>query len=551
MAEASISVAPDQFCCPVCLDLLKEPVALPCGHTYCMICITDCWNQDDAKGVYSCPQCRQAFTPRPVLSKNTILAEMVEKLGKTTLQPAADPAGPGDVECSVCTGRKRKAVKSCLMCMNSYCQDHLEQHENFFEEKKHHLMEATVRLQQMICKTHDRPLEVFCQTDQECICMMCMLDKHKKHKTRTAAAERTEKQRQLDKIRKKYNEEIQQSEQKLQELRKAVDSHKRSAQAAVDYSERIFTELIHSIERRRSEVTQLIRAQEKASVSQAENLLKRLESSIDLLKRTDTKLEQLSHTDDHIHFLQNFGPPILPCLNVLGITVSSQLSFDNIGKSVSLLRGRLEDFCKEEMEQISAGVKYIQITATDNPKTREEFLQSSCQLSLDPNTANPHLHLSQRDTVATYTDKGQLCSAHPDRFKVSSQVLCRESVCGRAYWEVEWSGNCWVGISVSYKSIDRNGVEGEFGFNDQSWTLRKTNLDLIFTHNSAHSKIMAPLQSSRIGVYVDISTGTLSFYSVSDTMTLLKRVKTTFTQPLYPGFTVLRGSSVKLCDLTT
>lgn len=75
----------------------------------------------------------------------------------------------------------------------------------------------------------------------------------------------------------------------------------------MDYSERIFTELIHSIERRRSEVTQLIRAQEKAAVSQAENLLKRLESSIDLLKRTDTKLEQLSHTDDHIHFLQVTG----------------------------------------------------------------------------------------------------------------------------------------------------------------------------------------------------------------------------------------------------
>ncbi len=145
------------------------------------------------EGVYSCPQCRQAFTPRPVLNKNTILAEMVEKLGKTTLQPAAS-AGPGDVECNVCTGRKGKAVKSCLMCMNSYCQVHLEQHENFFKDKKHHLMEATERLQQMICKTHDRPLEVFCQTDQECICMMCMLDKHKNHKTRTAAAERTEKQ---------------------------------------------------------------------------------------------------------------------------------------------------------------------------------------------------------------------------------------------------------------------------------------------------------------------------------------------------------------------
>ncbi len=179
------------------------------------------------------------------------------------------------------------------------------------------------------------------------------------------------------------------------------------------------------------------------------------------------------------------------------------------------------------------------------------FISASCQLSLDPNTANTHLHLSQRNTVVTYTDKGQLCIAHPDRFKVSPQVLCRESVCGCAYWEVEWSGNCWVGISVSYKSIDRKGVEGEFGCNDQSWTLRNTNLDLLFTHNSAHSKITAPLQSSRIGVYVDHTAGTLSFYSVSDTMTLLKRVKTRFTQPLYPGFMVLRGSSVKLCDLTT
>lgn len=196
MAEASISVAPEQFCCPVCLDLLKEPVALPCGHSYCMDCITDYWNQDDEKGVYSCPQCRQSFTPRPVLSKNTILAEMVEKLGKTTLQ-TADPAqcaGPGDVECSVCTGRKRKAVKSCLMCMNSYCLIHLEQHENFFKDKKHHLMQATERLQQMICKTHDRPLEVYCQTDHEFICLMCMLDKHKNHKTTTAAAERADTQ---------------------------------------------------------------------------------------------------------------------------------------------------------------------------------------------------------------------------------------------------------------------------------------------------------------------------------------------------------------------
>ncbi|KAK7149134.1 hypothetical protein R3I94_008671 [Phoxinus phoxinus] len=191
MAETIISQ--DEFLCSVCRDLLKDPVTTSCGHSFCESCITGRWDQEDQMRVYSCPQCRQTFSPRPALAKNTMLAELVEKL--KTKVPADCYAGAGDVQCDVCgVGRKRKAVKSCLGCLNSYCQSHFEQHESFFKRKRHNLTDATGRLQEMICQTHDKLLEVFCRTDQKFICLLCTMDEHKNHDTVSAAAQRTEKQ---------------------------------------------------------------------------------------------------------------------------------------------------------------------------------------------------------------------------------------------------------------------------------------------------------------------------------------------------------------------
>nr|XP_055059244.1 E3 ubiquitin-protein ligase TRIM16-like [Misgurnus anguillicaudatus] len=553
MAEASISVSQDQFSCSICLDLLKNPVAIPCGHSYCMSCITDCWDQDDKKRDYSCPQCRQTFTTRPVLNKNTMLAEVVEKLKKTKLQDARPDhcyAESGDVECDVCTERKHKAVKSCLVCLNSYCQNHLEQHENLFKGKRHNLIDTTGRLQQIFCPQHNKPLEIYCHTDQLCICYLCMVDEHENHITISAEEERTEKQKQLKETQRKYLQRIQKSQKKLQELRDAVKTHKRSAQTAVDNTERIFTQLIQSIERRRSEVKQLIRDQEKAAVSEAEGLLKRLEQEIDDLRRRDAELEQISHTDDHIHFLQSFQSVTasLGSTDSLNITVSSLLSFDDVIKSVSHLREKLEDFCREEIDNISDRVKGIQFFPVPAHKTREQFLQYSHQLTLDSNTISKHLCLSEGNRVITNPGTVQPYPDHPDRFDINHQVLCSESVSGRCYWEVEWSG--WVGLSVSYKSIKRKGGGNKcvFGCNNQSWCLYFSYTGCSFCHNEITIELPVVSRSSRIGVYVDHSAGSLSFYSVSDTMTLIHRFQTTFNQPLYPGFYIHRSSSkVKLC----
>ncbi|XP_059399604.1 tripartite motif-containing protein 16-like [Carassius carassius] len=179
------------------------------------------------------------------------------------------------------------------------------------------------------------------------------------------------------------------------------------------------------------------------------------------------------------------------------------------------------------------------------PRIRNDFLQYSHKFTLDPNTVNKRLRLSESNRVVTHTGTEQLYPDHPDRFDVWEQVLCRESVCGRCYWETEWSGRVY--ISVSYKSINRKGgVECVFGRNDQSWSFYCSPSTYSLRHNNIETNLHVKPISRRIGVYVDHRAGTLSFYSVSDTMSLIHTVQTTFTHPLYPGFTVYKGS-VKLC----
>ncbi|XP_017542387.1 tripartite motif-containing protein 16-like isoform X2 [Pygocentrus nattereri] len=545
---ASISVDHDQFSCPVCLDLLKDPVSLPCGHSFCKVCINGCWDQEDQRGVYSCPQCRETFTPRPVLRRNNVMAEVVEKLKKTELRaapPAPRYAGPGDVECDFCTGRKLKAIKSCLTCLASFCETHLKPHYEVPALKKHNLVKASSQLQEKICSQHNKLIEIYCRTDRSYICYLCTMDKHRGHDAVPAETERTEKQSQLKEIQSKFQQRIQEKQKEQQELKQTVKTLKRCAQSAVEDSERIFTELIRSIEKKRSEVTKLIRAQEEAELSGAEELLEKLEQEIADLQRRRTELEQLSHTEDHIHFLQSFqslcvssGSEDSP-----SITVHQHLSFDGVRRSLSELKERLEELCREEFSKIPPHA--VQILSSE-PKTREDFLQYFCQLTLDPNTVNRYLILSEKNRVVTVSNKVQSYSDHPERFDYLPQVLCKESVSGRCYWEVERSSGGVVCISVSYKGISRKGRGNDCGFggNSQSWSLR-VSPSLTFWHNSIQTKILGP-SSSRIGVYVDHSAGTLSFYSVSDTMTLLHTVHTTFTQPLYAGFYV--KGTVKLCD---
>ncbi|XP_052409502.1 NACHT, LRR and PYD domains-containing protein 12 isoform X2 [Carassius gibelio] len=218
------------------------------------------------------------------------------------------------------------------------------------------------------------------------------------------------------------------------------------------------------------------------------------------------------------------------------------LSYNHPGDSgVRLLSEKLEDpKCSLEKLNVDHRGKF-RITAG--------LKKYAFSLTLDPNTAYPRLGLSEEDRKAEWEKEKQLYPDHPDRFDHVCQLLCRESVCGRCYWEIEWCGFRDLHISVSYKSISRKGGgECWFGENDQSWSLCCIPTYYSFTHNKMLTNFLVnPYKTTgRTGVYVDHSAGTLSFYDVSDSMRHIYTEQTTFTQPLYPGYRV-EGGSVKLC----
>ncbi|XP_060948306.1 tripartite motif-containing protein 16-like [Limanda limanda] len=554
MAQQEIQVDRERFCCSICLDLLKDPVTTGCGHSYCLSCINTHWDKEEERGSYSCPQCRQTFTPRPVLVKNTMLADLVEELKKTGLQAApADHcyAGPEDVACDFCTGRKLKALKSCLVCLVSYCEKHLQPHLQSAAFKKHKLVEPSEKLQENICSRHDEVMKMFCRTDQQCICYLCSVEEHKDHDTVSAAAERTERQRELGLRRQTIQQRVQDTEKDVKLLQQEEEAVNGSADKAVEDSEEIFTELIRLLEKRSSDVKQQIRSQQETEVSRVRELQERLEQEITELKRKDHELKQLSDTEDHNQFLHNY-----PSLSPLSESTHSSIRirplryFEDVTAAVSQVRGRLQDILTETETEILQIVSQVDVLLPQpEPETRADFLRYSQEITLDPNTAHRHLLLSEGNRKVTYVSEDQSYSDHPDRFTGWCQVLSRESLTGRCYWEVE-VGRVGVGVAVTYKNISRAGLSSRFGYNDKSWLLHCYGNSYIFYYNSIKTPVSGPW-SSRVGVYLDHSAGVLSFYRVSDTMTVLRRVQTTFTQPLYAGvwFSGFNVAKAEFCKL--
>ncbi|XP_073719060.1 E3 ubiquitin/ISG15 ligase TRIM25 [Misgurnus anguillicaudatus] len=536
----------EQFDCPVCLDPLNEPVTIPCGHSYCLNCIDDYWSQKDQEPPYRCPQCRESFSQKPLLKKNTLLAEMMEKLERTSHQTASSSQENSCVDCDVCTTEKNRAVMSCLQCLASFCESHLQPHHQSPAFMKHKLVSATTQVQENICLRHGKLMEIYCQDDKKCICYMCMIGHHKGHSVVSVESEWSKKMKVLQQTKETCTEMIQERERGQQELSEAVEAFKSSAHEAVEECKNVFKELINSLEKKCAEINDLIRAQEKAEMDQAENLQRELDQELTELRQRKVEMEELLVTDNQVNFLKGFQSVcVLPtCKDLHRKTYYPQVSFKGI--SISGFRDVLEDVCNKETVKICQKVSGVYFADPPVPKTRNDFLQYFCHLLVNPNTAHPSLIMSERNKKISGSDEDQAYPYHPERFDSLCYIMCKEALHGRCYWEVECSGKNWA-VAVCYKGIGRRGISDScrLGFNKKSWRFGYFQGQFGFIHD----KVRVPLTAaSRIGVYLDHKAGTLSFYNTAKTMNLILSFQTSFTEPVYPAFQILPDSCVRIIE---
>ncbi|XP_068459237.1 E3 ubiquitin-protein ligase TRIM21-like [Clinocottus analis] len=524
MSAASCQLTEDQFLCSICLDVFTDPVTIPCGHNFCKACITQHWNVNFPS---HCPNCNKRFSTRPELKVNTFISEMAAQFRQSAQQKASSSSSeqqefkPGQVPCDVCTGTRLKALKSCLVCLVSYCETHLEPHLTRPGLKRHQLIDPVENLEDRMCTKHDKLLELFCKTDQMCVCALCTVLDHKNHDVVPLKEEYERKKAELKKTDDEIHQMIQKRRLKIQEIKQSVEFSAQDADREIAGGVQVFTALKESVERSQAELIRTIKEKQRKTEKQAEGFIKELEQEICELKKRSTEVAQLSHSKDHLHLLQSSRTlkAAPPTKNWTGVRVSPPSHEGTVRRALNQLEETLSNQMKKLLE---VKLKRVQ--------------QSAVDVTLDPDTAHSKLILTNDGKQVKHGDAKKNLPNNSKRFDTGVIVLAKQSFSsGRFYFEVQVKRKTEWALGVLRESINRKGditVSPQKGF----WTIWLRNENQYYALDDPPVRLSLRSGPQKVGVFVDYEEGLVSFHDVDAAALIYSFTGCCFTEKLYPFF---------------
>lgn len=508
----------DKLLCSICLELFRVPVTLPCGHNFCERCINDHRSKqeqtaDGAERGYKCPQCRSSCERQLELKKNVTLSEVVEVARAS-----------------------RVWAESCEV--------------------------AHVGL----CPQHGRPLELYCEDEQRCICCVCSVRQCQRHRRALFGDERSRKQALLERSLEETQREAERMEQALRELEERTQSIKDSSERLQAVILSKFTHLEEALAKFQEQMVGKVKQEELVALGHIEKDRNALKDHLEALGQHRDRAQYLLDCSDHQVFLEEFPqlltprsrevPPLVefnaavvvePMNEILAAT--SRLLLEELPASLSPSAPEAPDPIAPGPVQPEETVVKVVSTPAPMCQLRAELLKDHRNLTFDPDTANKYLELSWGQRRAKHGPTAAVGWQERGRCFEPWQVLCAQSYGqGCHYWEVTISSHSVV-LGVTYGGLPRHKVRGckfNIGLDGGSWGLQVREDSYLAWHKGQEEKIQLRLYT-KLGVCLDCDHGLLSFYGLGEGVQHIHSFHSVFTEPLFPVFWLCEGRTVTLC----
>ncbi|XP_018590892.1 zinc-binding protein A33 isoform X2 [Scleropages formosus] len=537
MAWSQSFLSTEQFLCSICLDIFINPISIPCGHSFCMACISRYW--DECK-TCQCPMCKETFRMRPDLHINRTLREITEQfkgmagIGIRNCRRTSNESLPGRDELPGEIFANMTSLK-----IPSRIQDR-SRHPTAAPQPKVTAQTSTstpassskLMLRRFtlggqvenlpLCQKQQWSQEFFCKTDQVCTSDKCGDKDHPEHDVVLADRKQLVDSSLLGTAEKEIQEMIQERVKKVEELRTSLVEIQISAESEVRGSVGVFTALVSSIERRQAELLEIIETNRQAAERQAVKLIQELEEEIEELRQRSSSLTHLlqSEDKDFLHKMKDWS----------SISVNPDLCIGRIHNTVSQLVMQFEEELKRVPERsIRTSEDFTPLRSQPRVKKIHEY----AEVTLDSNTAHPRLILSTDRKQVKCGDKHQAVPDNPKRFDRVFCVLGQEGfTSGRHYWEVEVKGKTEWDLGVARHSAKRKGkitVNPSRGY----WFLSLRDKSNFSCQDE--TSLSCNEKPQKIGVFLDYDKGQVSFFNV-DAKLHIYTFHDTFTESIYPFF---------------